>query len=116
MVAVSIDDTRSVPKVKPFIETNGYGFKVLLDSNQRVLRQLQGTGAPYVVVISADGRYLYTHSGYREGDEKELAKVVAEAMGSEEAGTAPDGAAKEAETPVTPEGEGGGQPAAGGDR
>jgi thiol-disulfide isomerase/thioredoxin len=116
VVAISIDDTRSVAKVKPYINTHNYEFKVLLDSNQRVLRQLQGTGVPYVVLLSADGRRLYSHSGYREGDEKELAKVVAEAMGSAEAGTAQEGAAKEAVAPGTPADEGGGQPAAGGDR
>ncbi len=89
VVAITIDDTRSLPKVKPYIDTHGYGFKVLLDSNQRVLRQLQGTGAPYVVLLSADGRRLYSHSGYRDGDEKELAKAVAEAIGVAESGEAP---------------------------
>jgi thiol-disulfide isomerase/thioredoxin len=88
VVAISIDDTRSVAKVKSYVKTHDYGFKVLLDSNQRVLRQVQGTGVPYVVVVSADGRLLYSHSGYRDGDEKELAKVVAEAMG----GTGSEGA------------------------
>jgi peroxiredoxin len=88
VVAISIDDTRSVAKVKSYVKTHDYGFKVLLDSNQRVLRQLQGTGVPYLVVISADGGLLYSHSGYRDGDEDVLAKVVAEAMGGSGAGEA----------------------------
>jgi cytochrome c biogenesis protein CcmG, thiol:disulfide interchange protein DsbE len=118
VVAITIDDTRSMPKVKPYIDTHGYGFKVLLDSNQRVLRQLQGTGAPYVVLLSADGRRLYTHSGYRDGDEKELAKAVAEAMGTEERGDAGGDTEKDgATTPPAPQpSEGGGQSAAGEDR
>jgi thiol-disulfide isomerase/thioredoxin len=88
VVAISVDDTRSVAKVKSYVKTHDYGFQVLLDSNQRVLRQLQGTGVPYVVVVSADGDLLYSHSGYRDGDEKALAKVVAEAMAGTETGAA----------------------------
>ena len=133
VVAISIDDTRSVAKVKSYVETHDYGFKVLLDSNQRVLRQLQGTGVPYLVVVSADGQRIYSHSGYREGDEQALAKVVAEAMGgaapasSSDAAPAKDApAAVEAETSTpaagsAPAGDGTaqsetGNPATGGDR
>ncbi len=80
VVAVSIDETRSLAKVKSYVKTHSYGFLVLLDPNQRTLRQLQGVNVPYVVVVSQEGRRLYTHSGYREGDEKELARVVADAL------------------------------------
>jgi len=96
VVAISIDETRSVAKVKSYVQTHDYAFKVLLDSNQRVLRQLQGTGVPYSVVVSADGQRLYSHSGYREGDEQALAKVVAEAMGEAPASSSDAVPAKEA--------------------
>jgi thioredoxin-like negative regulator of GroEL len=118
-----------VAKVKSYVQTHDYGFKVLLDSNQRVLRQLQGTGVPYVVVVSADGQLIYSHSGYRDGDEQALAKVVAEAMG----GAAPEGTSDaapakdapaltstpEADTPPADDAPAGGEtgsPATGGDR
>jgi thiol-disulfide isomerase/thioredoxin len=135
VVAISIDETRSLAKVKSYVQTHDYEFKVLLDSNQRVLRQLQGTGVPYVVVVSADGQLIYSHSGYREGDEDALAKVVAEAMGgapasSSDAAPAKDAAPAATETPVPagasdagtpPAGDGTaesetGSPATGGDR
>jgi peroxiredoxin len=108
VVAISIDETRSLAKVKSYIKTHDYGFRVLLDPNQRTLRQLQGVNVPYVVVISKDGQRLYTHSGYREGDEKELARVVDEVM----AGKTPAGE----EAGMTGEVEsGGGQESAGGE-
>jgi cytochrome c biogenesis protein CcmG, thiol:disulfide interchange protein DsbE len=88
VAAISIDETRSVAKVKSYVKTHEYGFTTLLDSNQRVLRQLQGTGVPYLVVVSGDGRRVYSHSGYKDGDEAELAKVLAELMpGAEPAAT-----------------------------
>jgi thiol-disulfide isomerase/thioredoxin len=129
VVAISIDETRSVAKVKSYVQTHDYGFTVLLDSNQRVLRQLQGTGVPYVVVVSADGQLLYSHSGYRDGDEEALAKVVAEAMGgAAPAGTSDGAPAKdapaltstpEADSPPADDAPAGGEtgsPATGGDR
>jgi len=103
VVAISIDETRSLAKVKSYVQTHDYEFKVLLDSNQRVLRQLQGTGVPYVVVVSADGQLLYSHSGYRDGDEQALAKVVAEAMGEAAPESSDAAPAKDAPAPAAAE-------------
>jgi thiol-disulfide isomerase/thioredoxin len=80
VVAISIDDTRSLPKVKSYVKTHRYGFEVLLDTNKRTLRLLQGSNVPYLIVVAPTGENLYTHSGYRDGDEKELRQVVEEAM------------------------------------
>jgi peroxiredoxin len=80
VVAVSVDDTRSEVKAKSYVKTHGFTFNVLFDPNQRALRDLQGVTCPYLVLVSPEGERLYTHSGYRDGDEKELAKVVAETM------------------------------------
>lgn len=82
VVGVSVDDTRSVAKVKSFVKTHDLGFTVLLDSNQRILKLLQGITVPYMVVVAPSGERVYAHSGYREGDEKELARVVGELMAS----------------------------------
>jgi thiol-disulfide isomerase/thioredoxin len=105
VVAVSVDQTRSLSKVKSYIKTHKYGFEVLLDPNQRTLRQLKGSSVPYLVIVSPTYERLYTHAGYREGDEVELAKVVAEimaeyAIGDEEEGekAAPSSEETDAET------------------
>jgi peroxiredoxin len=101
VVAISIDETRSVSKVKSYVKTHDFGFLVLLDPNQRTLRQLQGVNVPYLVVVSMDGQRVYTHSGYREGDEKELERVLAELF----AGTKPGTGGKSS----SPEGSGAGE-------
>lgn len=80
VVAVSIDQTRSQAKVKAYIKTHKYGFQVLLDSNQRVLRLLQGVTVPYLLLVSPAGERLYVHSGYRAGDENELDEQIAAVM------------------------------------
>jgi peroxiredoxin len=82
VIAIAEDETRSLPKVKSYIKTHGFTFPVLLDPNQRVLRDFRGTNCPYLVVISPTGEVVYLHSGYRDGDEKELAEVIARVIAS----------------------------------
>lgn len=99
VVAISIDETRSVAKVKSYVKTHDFGFWVLLDPNQRTLRQLQGVNVPYLVVVSPDGQRVYTHSGYREGDEKELERVLGDLFAAAKTGTGGE--------PPKPDGSGG---------
>jgi peroxiredoxin len=75
--AVSIDSPKSQSRVKPFIAGRKFTFPVLMDPGQDVFAKLQGKGSvPYVVVLDAEGRIRYRHTGYRPGDEKELEEVV----------------------------------------
>lgn len=78
VVAISTDESRNIPKVKSYTKTHGYGFHVLLDSNQEVFRKLGGKGMPYGLLVSPDGAQRYSHTGYREGDERKLEARVAE--------------------------------------
>ena len=87
VVAVSVDQTRSQSKVKSYVKTHGYGFEVLLDPNQRTLRRLKGDSVPYLVLVSAEGENLYTHSGYRDGDELRLRELVDAVMSDFTGGT-----------------------------
>jgi cytochrome c biogenesis protein CcmG/thiol:disulfide interchange protein DsbE len=69
LVAVSIDDSRSASKVKPYIESQRWTYQVLLDVNQDLKRELNIQSVPFVVVVDKTGKVVYTHSGYVEGDE-----------------------------------------------
>ncbi len=80
VVAVSIDDSRSAGKVKPYIESQKWTYQVLLDMNQDLKRQLNIQSVPFSVVVDATGKIVSTHSGYVEGDEfvleEELQKMT----------------------------------------
>ena len=83
VVAVSIDDSRSAGKVKPYIESQRWTYEVLLDMNQDLKRALNIQSVPFTVVVDASGKVVSTHSGYVEGDEfvleEELQKLTAPA-------------------------------------
>jgi len=80
IVAVSIDDSRSTTKVKPYIEGQRLDYDVLLDVNQDLKRQLNIQSVPFTVVANSNGKIVYTHSGYVDGDEfileEELQKLA----------------------------------------
>ena len=80
IVCVSVDDPKTVSKVKSFIKTNRYKYTVLLDTNNEVMRLYQVTNPPYTFLIDEHGELVYTHSGYRKGDEKILEKHIAEIL------------------------------------
>jgi len=72
IAAISIDSPRSQSKIKPFIKSRRYTFKVLLDPSSEVLQLFQGSNIPFQVLIDRDGKVINTHTGYSPGDEKIL--------------------------------------------
>ncbi len=80
IVAVSIDDSRSSTKVKPTVEGQRWEYEVLLDVNQDLKRQMNIQSVPFTVVVDANGKIAFTHSGYVDGDEyileEELQKLA----------------------------------------
>lgn len=71
IVAVSIDDARSVTKVKPLVESRGWPYRILLDKNEDLRRALNFQNVPYTFIIK-DGQIVFSHSGYLEGDEWDM--------------------------------------------
>lgn len=90
-VAISIDNTKTMAKVAPYIKSQGYTFPVLLDPNSEVFRSLNGDNVPYTLIFNADGSLHSKHNGYFEGDADKLSKELQELVAK--AGTAaPSGA------------------------
>lgn len=80
VAAISIDSPRSLNKIKPFIKSRRYTFKILLDPNGEILQQFQGKNIPFQVLIDKDGKVVETHTGYSPGDEKILEKKIQELL------------------------------------
>lgn len=78
IICISVDDPKTVSKVKSFIKSNRYSFNVLLDTNNNVMRLYQVTNPPYTFLINKKGEIVYTHSGYRKGDENILEQKIVE--------------------------------------
>jgi cytochrome c biogenesis protein CcmG/thiol:disulfide interchange protein DsbE len=77
VLAINMDSSKSVAKVRPFLSSKRYKVTVPLDTAGDVGRLLQVGGViPFLVLYDANGREVYRHVGYKEGDEVELQKRV----------------------------------------
>jgi peroxiredoxin len=76
MLGISTDSERSVAKVKPFIKTKNYTFTVLLDTNSEVARLYYARAVPYTVIIDKNGSIVYSHLGYKKGDELKVKEII----------------------------------------
>ena len=76
ILAISTDSPRSLAKVKKYVRSHKYDFVFLLDPSGEFARELLVTDIPYTIVLNKNGDVVFTHSGYRKGDELELEKEL----------------------------------------
>ena len=77
VVAVSTDDSRSTAKARALAEGHGWDdFIMLYDKNQEFMRAMNVSLTPQVYVVDADGKIVYSHTGYAPGSELELLKAI----------------------------------------
>lgn len=76
MYVVSIDQGQDIKKVKPLVDGNGWEYRVLLDPNGEFKRAMNVQNVPHMFVIDSNGKIVYNHTGYTEGSEKEIRKLL----------------------------------------
>ncbi|SDR92586.1 Thiol-disulfide isomerase or thioredoxin [Formosa sp. Hel1_31_208] len=77
LYAISVDDSRTVKRVRPLVSGKGWEFEVLLDTNSDLKRQLNAPTIP-VTLLVRNNKILYRHSGYTPGSEDELYEKIIE--------------------------------------
>jgi len=78
VLAIAIDDGRTLAQVDPYVRGRGFTFTVLLDPDASACRLYNPEGGvPYTVVIDRKGATAFHHNGYLAGDERALSAAVA---------------------------------------
>lgn len=72
LALITVDSPRSQKQVKPYVTSKGWSMPVLMDPNGQTMKKLKGSNPPYTLLISPTGEVLYSHSGYKPGDEAQL--------------------------------------------
>lgn len=86
IVGVSEDTPKTVSRVKPFVKSRKLTFPILLDKNQDLMRTFKIASIPYICIIDQSGEMVYSHMGYKPGDEKELRQRILEILQSRTTG------------------------------
>ena len=76
--AVSTDQAQNINKVKPLVDNHGWTYDVLLDTNSEFMKALGIQMIPATFVLDGNGKIVYRHVGYNEGEEQELIEKVRE--------------------------------------
>lgn len=78
--AVSIDDSRTMSSVAPFVAGKGWEFDVLLDPNSDFRRAMNVNNVPHTFLIDGNGKIVMQRNTYTPGDDEkmyeELKKLV----------------------------------------
>jgi len=77
VLAVSIDDSRTISRIAPMLNGNDWKFEVFIDSNQEAKRTLNIINIPHTILIYQN-QILYESTGYLNGDEAALFAKIKE--------------------------------------
>ena len=76
--AVTIDDSRTSSKIRPFVEGKRWDYEILLDDNQDLMRAVGFSNPPFTILLNGNGEIVYTHNSYLDGDEYVLEDKIKE--------------------------------------
>jgi peroxiredoxin len=76
LIAISIDDARTTGKVVTDVKTKGWEYEVYLDENQDFKRAMNVNNVPHTFLVDGNGKIVWSHNSYSEGDEEKLYENV----------------------------------------
>jgi cytochrome c biogenesis protein CcmG/thiol:disulfide interchange protein DsbE len=83
LIAVSIDDARSSGKVVTDVKSKGWDFEIYIDENQDFKRAMGVNNVPFTFLIDGNGKIVWKHNSYTEGDEDKLYENVKKVVAGE---------------------------------
>jgi thiol-disulfide isomerase/thioredoxin len=81
IIAVSIDDARSMNRVGPYVSGQDWEYEVYLDPNGDLKRALNVNNVPHTFLVDGKGNIVWQHNNYEPGDENELYEQVKKLVG-----------------------------------
>jgi cytochrome c biogenesis protein CcmG, thiol:disulfide interchange protein DsbE len=79
VVAINTEGPKASVKVKSFVKSSGFTFRVLLDNDGEVFRRkFKGAAMPFTFLADAQGNVVFSAVGFKPGDEVEIEKKIVE--------------------------------------
>ncbi len=86
LIAVSIDDSKSSPKVVSYVNGKAWEYECYLDVNSNFKRAMNVNMPPHTFIVDGAGNIVWEHVAYKEGDEAEYIKTVRKLIKGEKVG------------------------------
>ncbi len=84
LIAISIDDTRSQSKVRPYVNGKGWEYEFYTDSNSDLKRAMNVNEIPCVFILDGKGNIVWQHTSFAEGGELKLINIVKKVIAGED--------------------------------
>jgi len=82
LIGISVDGPRNSAKVKPFSQIHNMTYPILRDPNAELAAELSVSSYPTLLIVNAQNEIVYTHTGYRPGDEQVIKKEIETLLGA----------------------------------
>jgi thiol-disulfide isomerase/thioredoxin len=76
LITISIDDARTMSKVAPFVNSQGWDYEAYLDPNGDFRRVMNVNLVPHTFLFDGNGDIVRQHTSYAPGDEEKLFDLV----------------------------------------
>ena len=76
LVAISIDNSRSMAKVAPYVNASDWDYEVYIDPNGDLKRAMGISTVPHTFLLNSKKEIVWQHKGYVDGDEDELFEQI----------------------------------------
>ena len=76
LIAVSVDDQKTTKMVEPYVNATGWEYDIYIDSNRELARSMGVSTVPHTFLVNGDGKIVWEHKGYIDGDEDELYEQI----------------------------------------
>lgn len=75
LIAVSIDDAKTVKRVRSLVNGKSWEYEILYDDNHELKRAMNVINVPFTIIVYK-GEVVYKHTSYTPGVERELFNKV----------------------------------------
>jgi len=76
LVAISIDNSRSMAKVAPYVNASEWDYEIYIDPNGDFKRAMGVSTVPHTFLLNSKKEIVWQHKGYVDGDEDKLLEKI----------------------------------------
>jgi len=80
VIGISIDDSRSMGRVKSIVKSQKLKYTILLDTEKKLYKNFNTTAMPFSILVDSTGKILWEHTGYRLGEEAQMEIEIIKAL------------------------------------
>ena len=83
VVGISIDDARTVGRVKSMVKSQKLNYTILLDTEQKLYKNFNTSALPFSILVDSKSHIIWEHTGYIPGDESKMESEIQNALKSQ---------------------------------